>query len=445
VGILQSYQKFIVLLLALAFVLTGCSMPTLDDLYCLPKRFNSDSNLQEVIDDAMDGLQFSAPISGANQQTVQAADLDGDGKDEYLLFAKDSTERPLKILIFTELAVGYVLMDTIEGNGFAFEFVEYANVDDRPGLEIIVGRQVSEQVVRSVAVYRFSSGFSRQLMSASYSRIVTEDFDGNGFEDLFLVYPGQAEDSPAVAALYSYREDQLRRSMEVNLSSPADALKRVVASKLIDGTVAVFATTVPDENHLVTDVFAVSQHQINQVLMNFKTETLHNYYVYPEDMDGDGNLELPRLVPMNAVEDAQRQYSIDWFGTDKAGNLSKKVSTYHNFDEGWYLKLDPAWSEELSVVQTEDSYAFKTWSGADQKKELFTILILSGPDREEQAKQEGFRLLYRGETEIYVLTVPEGSELDAQMIAGNFRLIRSDWNNEEDREEEDEKSSDSGR
>jgi hypothetical protein len=271
------------------------------------------------------------------------------------------------------------------------------------------------------------------------------DFDGNGFEDLFLVYPGQAEDSPAVAALYSYREDQLRRSMEVNLSSPADALKRVVASKLIDGTVAVFATTVPDENHLVTDVFAVSQHQINQVLMNFKTETLHNYYVYPEDMDGDGNLELPRLVPMKAVEDAQRQYSIDWYGTDKAGNLSKKVSTYHNFDEGWYLKLDPAWSEELSVVQTEDSYAFKTWSGADQKKELFTILILSGPDREEQAKQEGFRLLYRGETEIYVLTVPEGSELDAQMIAGNFRLIRSDWNNEEDREEEDEKSSDSGR
>ena len=100
---MRTYHKFIVLVLLLTFVLTGCSMPTLDDLYCLPKRFNSDSNLQEVIDDAMEGLQFSAPISGINQQTVQAADLDGDGKDEYLLFAKDNSEKPLKILIFTEL------------------------------------------------------------------------------------------------------------------------------------------------------------------------------------------------------------------------------------------------------------------------------------------------------------------------------------------------------
>ena len=112
---MRAYLKLILPALMLALLLTGCSMPTLDELYCLPKRSNSDSNLQEVIDEAMSGLQYSAPISGSNQQTVQAADLDGDGKDEYLLFAKDTSEKPLKILIFSEIAVGYVLMDTIEG------------------------------------------------------------------------------------------------------------------------------------------------------------------------------------------------------------------------------------------------------------------------------------------------------------------------------------------
>ena len=443
---MHSRRKFIVILVVLALLLTGCSMPTLDDLYCLPKRFNSDSNLQEVIDDAMDGLQFAAPVSGSNQQAVQAADLDGDGKDEYLLFAKDNSEKPLKILIFTELAVGYVLMDTIEGNGFAFEFVEYANVDDRPGFEIIVGRQVSEQIVRSVAVYRFSSGFTRQLMSASYSRIVTEDFDGNGLEDIFLVYPGQTEDSPAVAALYTYREDQVRRSTEIDLSAPAESLKRVAASKLIDGTVAVFASSALDENHLVTDVFTASDYQITQVMMNFKTATLHNYYVYPEDMDADGCLELPALQNMKVPEGSQPQYYIEWYDTDVDGNLTQKMSTYHNYEERWYLKLDPMWSAEITVLKGEDTYIFQGLSGVgSQKRELFTIRILSGPEREEQAKQEGFLLLYRGETEIYVLTVAEGSELDAQKIAGNFRQIRADWYHEENREDENEKGSDSGR
>ena len=172
--------KILLLLLALSTMLTGCNMPTVDQLYCLPKRYSADSNLQEVIDEAMEDLQYCAPIAGNNQQTVQSADLDGDGKDEYLLFAKDNSEKPLKILIFSEIALGYVLMDTIEGYGFGFEFVEYANVDDRPGLDIIVGRQVGEQVVRSIGVYRFTSGFSRQLMSSSYSRVITADFDGCG-------------------------------------------------------------------------------------------------------------------------------------------------------------------------------------------------------------------------------------------------------------------------
>ena len=50
--------KILLLLLALSTVLTGCNMPTVDQLYCLPKRYSADSNLQEVIDEAMEDLQY---------------------------------------------------------------------------------------------------------------------------------------------------------------------------------------------------------------------------------------------------------------------------------------------------------------------------------------------------------------------------------------------------
>ena len=164
---MRRYVKFIPLLLLTALLFTGCGLRTVDQLYCLPRRSQVHNELQPVIDEAMDGLAHCVPMYGENRQTVQPADLDGDGIDEYLVFAKDNSEKPLKILIFSQLASGYVLMDTIEGYGMGFDFVEYAQLDDRPGLEIVVGRQVSDQVMRNLTVYRFRETQPEQLLSVN--------------------------------------------------------------------------------------------------------------------------------------------------------------------------------------------------------------------------------------------------------------------------------------
>ena len=442
---MNKWIRVIGMMALLALLLTGCSMPTLDDLYCLPKRSNSESNLQEVIDESMDGLQYSAPISGANQQTVQAADLDGDGKDEYILFAKDHTEKPLKILIFSEIAAGYVLMDTIEGNGLAFDFVEYANLDDRPGLEIIVGRQVSDQLVRNVSVYRFASGFARQLMSTAYSRVLTADFDENGKNDLFVIYPGQAEDSPAAATMYSFRDDQMLRCAEVALSMPIDNLKRVQLSKLSDGTTAVFASMSTESKSIITDVFVAQDGQIQTVIAGHETETLRNYYIYPEDIDANGSVDLPVLLPIDMGHDGVAQCLIQWYTFDASANMQHSLTTYHNHQDGWYIRLNFEWEDNLKLVQTEDEFAFSLWDETEKTAvPFFSILILTGPDREAQAKEDGRYLLYKGETEVYVMTFhAEISEEESKSLLNSFRLIRMDWNNEEIREEENEKGPDS--
>jgi len=82
-------KKYILCLwvLTLAF-LTGCSVTTVEEMYALPKRTDAYHDLQTVIDKAMSGLSYSAPLSGEYQQPVQMVDLDGDTVPEYLLFAK---------------------------------------------------------------------------------------------------------------------------------------------------------------------------------------------------------------------------------------------------------------------------------------------------------------------------------------------------------------------
>ena len=102
-------RAFLVGLLAAVCLLTACDMRTVDEMYCLPKRPEAYDNLQSAIDEAMDGKEYSSPLSGENLQTVQMVDLDGDGEREYLLFAKSESDKPLQMLIFRREGEKYTL------------------------------------------------------------------------------------------------------------------------------------------------------------------------------------------------------------------------------------------------------------------------------------------------------------------------------------------------
>ena len=98
----------------------------------------------------MSGLEYAAPVSGDNQQTVQRADIDADGKDEYLVFARGNSEKPLHILVFRMGEDGeYVLSEDVSCNGSSFEQVEYVELDGRPGTDLLVGRRQAQQGQRS--------------------------------------------------------------------------------------------------------------------------------------------------------------------------------------------------------------------------------------------------------------------------------------------------------
>ena len=83
----------------LSFSLCGCVM-TVDQMYVPPRRSESYKNLQSLMDEYRKELDYCAPITGENQQSVQMADLTGDGVKEVVVFLKGSDEHPLKVLIF---------------------------------------------------------------------------------------------------------------------------------------------------------------------------------------------------------------------------------------------------------------------------------------------------------------------------------------------------------
>jgi len=424
--------------LLMASVLSACSFRTVEEMYRLPRRSEGDDHLQQVIDQAMDDLVYSAPVAGENQQTVQTADLNGDGQVEYIVFARDNVNKALRILVFGSEEDTVKLLSVMESYGSAFEQVEYVNMDDHPGMEMVVGRRVSDQVLRSVSVYSFAGGTPEQLITSSCRKFLTCDLDQNGRTELMLIQPGETDADRGHAVLHRFIDGVMERTHEAELSASADSVKRIMISRLEGGSPAVYVASALDENAVITDVFAMRDGIFSNISFSNESgtsvQTLRNYYVYADDIDSDGVLEMPDLITMQPIKNstnAQQQYLIRWYSMDLAGNETSKCYTFHNYVGGWYLKLQEPWAERISVIQTEGTYWFYVWDADFAHAELvFSVHALTGTDREEEAVQNNRFVLLRTEGVIYAARLESGAAdylITQEDLTPCFYLIHQAW------------------
>lgn len=430
--------KYIFLLLSAALLLSGCNMRTVGQMYQLPRRSDDFNNLQSAIDSAMSDLEYSGPRAGENRQTVHIADLDGDEDSEYLVFAKGNDEHPLRILIFDQVDETFSHVDTIKSNGSAFDLVEYVQMDGKGGVEIVVGSQLSDQVLRSVSVYTFADGQIQQLMSANYTKFLTEDLDEDGYYELFLLRPGQTDTDKGIAELYRVKNGAMERSNEMNMSAPADKLKRIIVGKLHDGKKAVYAASTAGETSLITDVYAFVDDRLSNVSLSNESgtsvKTLRNYYVYADDIDNDLVVELPFLIPMQPLEEetgTDRQELIRWYAMKSDGVEVDKLHTYHNFVGGWYLELDSTVAHRISVKQVGNTYEFYLWDEQFRYNQpVMVIYALSGQNREEQSREDGRFVLYKTDSITYAATLKIAAtscKITQENLPKAFHLIHQDW------------------
>ena len=431
--------KWILACVLAALLLGGCGARTVDQMYCLPKRSEDYNNLQTAIEKAMGDMEYCAPLTGENQQTVQMADLDGDSIQEYLVFAKGAAEKPLHILIFRQEGESYVLSQTIESYGTAFDQVEYVTADGSGNVLLAVGSQLSDQVLRSMTVYTFHDGQAEKLLTTNYTKFLTCDLNEDTFREIMVIRPGQTETDKGIAELYHMTGGSLERSNEVNMSEPADRMKRIVTGKLHGGRQAVYVASAVDENAIITDVFALVKGVFTNVSFSNESgtsvKTLRNYYVYADDIDNDGVVELPSLItmpPMENLPSAERQYLIRWYAMASDGSEVDKLYTYHNFAGGWYLVLDPSWAERMTVVQVGGGYECYLWNETlTEAKKLLSFFTFTGQNRDEMSISDGRFVLYKTDTTIYCASLePEAAQIGMtrESLSESFHMIYRDWN-----------------
>ena len=435
---MRNFIKLISVLLMVVLTLTGC-MRTVDQMYRVPKRSDEFTELQTAIDSEMNGLSYCAPLTGENQQAVQSADLNGDGMQEYLLFCKSDKEHPLRVLIFKNIENAFVLVETIESNGTAFDVVEYANMDDNPGVELVFGSQLTDQLLRNVSVYTFTSDLNAErLISTNYTEFLTVNLDEDATSELFVLKSGQAETEHGIAELYSIENGKTERSNEMDMSGPADKLKRILTGMIHGDIPAVYVATTVDDSAVITDVYICRNGVLKNVTFSSESgtsvKTLRNYYVYADDIDSDGVVELPHLMPMMPMRDlstGDRQELIRWYAMTADGEEVIKAYTFHNFIGGWYMELDSRWASQLTVVDLGNAYEFHIWDDAFEKAEkVLTVFTHSGQNREAGRSSTGQFTLYESDSIVYTAKLEAAGHkygLTDALITSSFHLIKQAW------------------
>ena len=182
--------RFLPLLLA-CLLLGGCFLEPAEGLYAVPKQSEEYYDLQNAIELALpDGAVYAPPVSGDNQQVVQMVDLDGDGEDEAVVYCKTTGELPLGIYVFDRQNDAFTLAASVQGAGSAFHHVSYVSFDDQPGYELVVGRQISDQVPQLMNVYSLRGGTLTELMSTEYAEFVTADLDADSRQEIVVLHSG---------------------------------------------------------------------------------------------------------------------------------------------------------------------------------------------------------------------------------------------------------------
>ncbi len=439
------------LLLPLCLLLlffSGCSFSEGEELYALPQPPADYLQLQSQIEAVLDsGAEYAAPLAGSSTQPVQMIDLDGDGTEEALAFFRTSNggESALQLYVFRQTEEnGYEPEAVITGNASSFRSLACADLTGDGASELVVGYQMSPNVYL-LSVYDLAGEGPTELLSASYARYTLYDLDSDGTTELIVFYtePG---DQPTSARLYRHTDTGGLALHSAALLSAGTGGVSSVTTGLLDGDQpALFVTSSFGDSGLITDVLALRRDVLTNITLDkelqVSSETLRYHSAGVTDIDADGRPDIPQPVVMPGYygeDDTETYWLINWRRCRLDGSFVPVCTTFHNYQDGWYLVVPGSWVDRVSVTRSdtvagETTYIFGVRNGEDAAMTDFLFLYrLTGANRVDRSLLEGRFVLFSQPEVIYAAYLPETTlpasyQLTPEIVSERFCHIVTDW------------------
>ena len=437
------------LMLLTAMTAVGCSArPEIildpQGLYCLPALPEQYTELNHQIQEILSaGAEYAAPTSGTNIQPVQLVDLDGDGLEEAVgFFRNTSDEKPLKIYIFKNYGGTYQQTAVVEGSGTAIYSIAYQDMDGDGRTELLVGWRVSTDL-QMLSVYALRSGQPEELLRTNYVKYTVCDLEAADRQALVVLRAD--EEGTGLADYYSWQQSRLALRSSARVSMTMAELSqqgRITRGYLQEQVPALFVTGVTDTAQTITDILTIRNGELTNITLSaatgVSTEVVPYSGLHPTDINNDGVTEAPVAVYLQTAESGPMLLQrIDWGNYDSLGNRSTVMSTYHDRENGWYLRLPDTWVERIYVSRTtmpeETSVTFFIRDeNVGELRPFMRIWLFTGNNRAIQAARGERFVLSTQPEKIYAAELLEANAswrygTTQEALKEAFSLIVAEW------------------
>ena len=414
-----------VILAAAMALLCGCNIADLSFEESLrpPRTMGDEAEIEKLISKtAGSNYTLKYPKSGSYRSAIIMNDLNGDGVDEAIAFfkGKDETASIHMLLMYSQngewKTSGDYVTETTD-----VDCVDFADIDENNGLEIIVGYTTYTPNVNFLACYTYSDGVTETIQSGqNYSSFFCgnlDNSDNSGKSEVLTLSLYNAENQ-AKASMLSYNRD--KKQIFAKSSAPMDPnvvkIKNIGMSDFDGSVKGVVVDGSYASEELVTQV--IYYNQSLAVLRNplykekQKNPTTRTVSVLSADFDNDSKLEIPMAekLPFHGEEMALTVADkISWCSfVPQNESLAVKSVAAENRKCGFSVKQPAKWTDgSYTAVNTDNSMKLYEWKNNALGEELFEIRAFDVAAW-DKGKIDGYTLIYRDNRYAYAFTNPQG-------------------------------------
>ncbi len=414
-------------LLGLVGLLCGCTLRSGEDLLAAPKPTEEFLALQTELDHELGaGAVYAAPVSGSNRGYIQLIDLNGDNRDEAIAFFRTSSmSNEFRIKVYEQQQDGsYENRGEIAGVGVAIHEVNYPMLRGDGTRAIQITWQVTGESVLSMTVGAMMGETVVTELASDYTNYVNADLTGDNVPDLLLLKIDMAT-GEKLATLYTF-ENGCHQAGTAYLSPNAVSITRLTTGAT-DGHAAAFVEE-KDESGVgqQTDILLYKDGDLHNIAYDSELaiaqDTYRSINVNAADVDGDGEVEIPRAVLMAGYPEgsADALYMFDWYAYRVDDAPVYKLTTFRSAAERWYLVIPDDWHDSVYATRgnhggnaTTTFYEYQAAAGeppeAGADIPLLTIYYMTGTSAQYQVNQLGLTVLGQSDAGIWAAKLPEGA------------------------------------
>ena len=420
-----------------AAVFCGCDgiITTPDNLLNPPALTGDMSPISQALAESIkEDYTFVYPSSGDIRSAIALEDVDGDGvKEAFAFYSTKNGEG-------TDMHINYV--KKVEGKWRSLadnaitaggvEKVLFCDLSGNGKKEILVGWEVYGTSEKKLGIYSAADDQLTERFMREYTTFTCYDFSGGGKQQKLVLQYLNPDDYSNIVSVYALTANSVNRTAGCLLDGKVKSAAEPLASKLSDGTAALFIDEEKGAGMITEVLFMKEGKLVNPLLDEEKGEntvTQRNSGIVCTDIDSDGSPEIPVFAEApNADTSGEKIYFTNWCAFD-GEMLNVKITSVMNQTDGYYLVLPPAFIDGIAVSRNTEQrsrtfYEYDRETGRTGRK-MFSLTALEIGKYEKYAKANpNARVVYEDEQTVFVTEIfPGGAKLSLYDIKEMFRII----------------------